>query len=356
MTPPPAQKQPLPLDPATLAALLRTTIDAVAAPLPAPRRRKQATQREAAFIVIATLRPRDPLEAMLAARIVVAHVHLMDNLRCAAQPDLPPNLRLRFRASALALTRLMDATMRELTRRQAGPALQPAEIAGDGARPPRAAGARGRPDGPAARAGAPGHATRAAPSRRAGPRPAAAPRPATGASPPGRCHARAAAGGGRRPRRGLRHGARRIIGRQDPMPSEQPHPPHRPVAQRQPARQPQPRPALWREDPRLLSLPRARHGERTLPACTAAPAPVRAHRQAAPGSAPPAPGTASTAPKPRPCCAARTPSSPRRVRWWHRSAGALRRRRRLRLTAHASPGQRPRGGRMHRRAERAHAP
>jgi hypothetical protein len=87
-----------------------------------------ATEREAAFLVITALRPRDPLEAMLAARVVAAHYHVMDNFRCAAQPGLPPNLQLRFQARAVALSRLMDATLHNLLDRQTAAARQPGAL------------------------------------------------------------------------------------------------------------------------------------------------------------------------------------------------------------------------------------
>jgi hypothetical protein len=89
---------------------------------------EQAAQRHAAFTIIATLRPRDALEAMLAARIAAAQFHIMGDFRCAAQHGLAPNLKLRYRSSAAALTRMMEAARRELTRLQAFPAPQPAAL------------------------------------------------------------------------------------------------------------------------------------------------------------------------------------------------------------------------------------
>src|ERR1039458_3775819 len=110
MNPPPTQTAPLALDPLTHAAMLCTTMDAL--PFhPRATADQKAAMREAARLAIARLRPRDPLEAMLAARIVAFHAHLMDNLRSAAQPDLPPNLQLRFQGRAMALSRVMDATV-----------------------------------------------------------------------------------------------------------------------------------------------------------------------------------------------------------------------------------------------------
>jgi hypothetical protein len=99
MTPSPAQPQPIPLDPITLGAMRCTTIDALPHH-PQASAEEITRQRNAAFLIVAALRPRDPLEAMLAARVVAAHHHIMDNFRCAAQRDLPPNLQLRFQPRA----------------------------------------------------------------------------------------------------------------------------------------------------------------------------------------------------------------------------------------------------------------
>jgi len=77
-----------------------------------------ATRREAAYLVIEALRPRDPLESMLATRVVATHYHAMHNLGCATQHDLPPDLQLRFQGRAVALSRLMDATLNTLFDRQ----------------------------------------------------------------------------------------------------------------------------------------------------------------------------------------------------------------------------------------------
>ena len=89
-----------------------------------PPRRKEAARREAAFAVLAMLHPRDPLEAMLAARIIAAHFHALDAFRRAADTEQPPALQHRYQGKAIALTRLAGAVMRELTRRQVGPALR----------------------------------------------------------------------------------------------------------------------------------------------------------------------------------------------------------------------------------------
>jgi hypothetical protein len=127
MTHQPTQTQPLPLDPATLTTLLRTTVDTLPHH-PNASEAEKAAERAAASAVITALRPRDPVEAMLVARLVAAHYAAMDALRCASRSDLPPVLHLRYQDKALALTRMTTTLLHELTRRQAGPALQPVAL------------------------------------------------------------------------------------------------------------------------------------------------------------------------------------------------------------------------------------
>ena len=132
MTQSPTQPQPLALDALAHAAMLCTTMDAM--PFhPGATADQKASMREAASLVVASLRPRDPVEAMLAARLVSAHFHVMDNFRAAAQPDLPPNLQLRYQGRAIALCRMMDTTLRDLRDRQGAAARRPAVGAAVGA-------------------------------------------------------------------------------------------------------------------------------------------------------------------------------------------------------------------------------
>ncbi len=70
------QAQPLFLDPATFIAMLGTTVDTLPHH-PRASAEQIASRQEAAFLFIAALRPRDPLEAVLAARIVGVHYHTM---------------------------------------------------------------------------------------------------------------------------------------------------------------------------------------------------------------------------------------------------------------------------------------
>jgi len=130
MTTPPTQtsvpaSDPLSLDPITLSVMIRATLDTLPHPPDAPVEQRNEL-RHAAYVMFATLRPRDVMEAMLAARFVALHFQIMDNMRCTAQRDVPPALKLRFRASIAALTRVQERTERDLKLRQAFPALQPA--------------------------------------------------------------------------------------------------------------------------------------------------------------------------------------------------------------------------------------
>ena len=209
MTAQATQAQPLALDPFVLAGMIRATMDTLPHH-PDAAAEEQAADRHAAFTIIAALRPRDPLEAMLAARIAATHFHIMDDLRCAAQRDLPPALKVRHRRSAVALTRMQEATQRELTRRQAFPALQPAALpaAMPAPRPQRArrrGGATSRDRRLRCADLSRGRAARG----RGGGQPGRQSRP-------GRSHGRAAPARARRPCGGVCQGARSVIGREDP--------------------------------------------------------------------------------------------------------------------------------------------
>ncbi len=110
------------LDPNTLADMTRTALNALShAPLASAEAKLQRCQ--AVIAAIGALQPRDPIEAHLAARTLTAHYAAMEHFRCAAQPDLPPGLQLRFAARAIQLCRLTDSTTDALARRQCQPAL-----------------------------------------------------------------------------------------------------------------------------------------------------------------------------------------------------------------------------------------
>jgi hypothetical protein len=112
------------LDPSTLGVLLHDTVDSLPCH-PQASVEEKTGRREAACIALAALGPRDPCEARLAAGIVAAHYHMMDNLRCAADLDMPAELRLRFQGRAITLHKLSRQTQKDLELRQAQPAVRP---------------------------------------------------------------------------------------------------------------------------------------------------------------------------------------------------------------------------------------
>jgi hypothetical protein len=149
MNPPPPETATPALDPNLIAVIVQATLDAIPHH-PDATADEQDANRQAAFTLLNSYHPRDPQEAMLAASIAATQFHIMDDLRCAAQPSLPSALKLRHRRSAATLTRMKQDAQRELMRRQALPAQQPTTL-------------------PAT-----------IPARRPLPAPAAAPRPAPG--------------------------------------------------------------------------------------------------------------------------------------------------------------------------------
>jgi hypothetical protein len=149
MNPLPTETATHALDPNLVTVIVQATLDAIPHH-PGATQDEQDAGRQAAFTLLNSYHPRDPQEAMLAARIAATQFHIMDDLRCAAQPDLPSALKLRHRRSAATLTRMQHDAHRELTRRQAYPAQNPATLSA------------------------------AVPARRPLPAPAAAPRPAPG--------------------------------------------------------------------------------------------------------------------------------------------------------------------------------
>ena len=129
MNPSPSQtstQTPSPsLIPATLAAMQRTTIEALP-PRPGASDAEKADQRDGALEFLAALFPRDPVQAMLAAHIVGAHYMAMEYLRRAARHDMPMDLHLRTVGKAVALCRLITRSLDDLLRRQGIPMSRPA--------------------------------------------------------------------------------------------------------------------------------------------------------------------------------------------------------------------------------------
>jgi len=108
-------------------AVVQSTLDALPHQ-PAATADEIAHQRQAAALTVVALRPRDPMEAILAGRTVASHPAAMDSLRCASQSGLPLALKLRFLGKFAALSRLADATRLAFTQAQSRPALQPVTV------------------------------------------------------------------------------------------------------------------------------------------------------------------------------------------------------------------------------------
>jgi hypothetical protein len=75
----------------------------------------------AGLTMLEAFHPRDQLETMLAAQGVAAHCAIMDDFRCAADPDMPPQLVLKFRANAASMSRMFCMNLRELMHLQSRP-------------------------------------------------------------------------------------------------------------------------------------------------------------------------------------------------------------------------------------------
>jgi hypothetical protein len=114
-----------PFDPVTLEAILRATLDTLPVN-PRASAEETAILHQAARLAVAALGPRDPWEAMLAARATAAHYAAMEAFRRAMQPDLPDAMAVRLRSNAVALSRLASSTVRELAQLQAARPSDPA--------------------------------------------------------------------------------------------------------------------------------------------------------------------------------------------------------------------------------------
>jgi len=112
------------IDPATLANMLHATVAALPV-APDPSAEDLDAQRQAALLAVTALCPRDPVEAMLAARIVSAHHAAMACFRRAARHDIDDNSALRLQGKAVSLANLAMRTLRELRKCQAEPPAYP---------------------------------------------------------------------------------------------------------------------------------------------------------------------------------------------------------------------------------------
>ena len=168
--------EPLHLDPATYHTMLDTAVEALPHP-PHATAEQRAQTCEAAILAIAALHPRDPLEAMLAARIVALHYHAMYDLACSIQPNIPGDLQLRCEALALQLGQQSDKMRTDYLKHQkTEPARRPAGLpACVGGTPEPQAQSQPKPAPQAAAA----DVKAAPPTAEAAPKPAPASRQAT---------------------------------------------------------------------------------------------------------------------------------------------------------------------------------
>ena len=70
------------------------------------------------MIALRSLDAREPVEAMLATHVVLAHHAAMQCYRRAAQDDLPPAIASRLFGNAANLSRTLTGVLRNLHERQ----------------------------------------------------------------------------------------------------------------------------------------------------------------------------------------------------------------------------------------------
>ena len=121
MTTPAAQPEPL------FASFVALLIDTLARIVPGTGGRAEATRRDIARALFEALKPRDAVDAMLAARMLAAHYAEMDGYARATQPGLTDEKVIRLRANAIAASRSFDAALRTLEKRRAPAAPKRAE-------------------------------------------------------------------------------------------------------------------------------------------------------------------------------------------------------------------------------------
>jgi hypothetical protein len=90
---------------------------------------EQEDRWEAARFLLVAMAPRDPVEAVLAARAVAGHHASMDLYARAALPGTTNEAAMRLRSGAIAASNAFDAALRSLERRQSKLALTPQDTA-----------------------------------------------------------------------------------------------------------------------------------------------------------------------------------------------------------------------------------
>ncbi len=112
-------------DPATLGVMVRRTIAAL--PFDSEASEEDAAEQcEAAVVALMAFRPRDPMEAMLAPRIISTHHAAMVCFRRPGRPGTPDHMALRLHGKGMSLANLATRTQRVLRKCQAEPPAYPA--------------------------------------------------------------------------------------------------------------------------------------------------------------------------------------------------------------------------------------
>jgi hypothetical protein len=108
------------IDPVTITAMFQAAIGSLPVE-PGASAEAVTARHKAALLEVTAFHPRDPVEAMLVARIVSAHHASLACFNRAMQPDVDDAMALRQRARGTALSNLATRTTRELRRLQAAP-------------------------------------------------------------------------------------------------------------------------------------------------------------------------------------------------------------------------------------------
>ena len=98
-------------------AVARHTLDTLLAALPPPvpdTPENRATHDQLAFTAFVSLRPGNPVEAMLAAHVIAFSAQAAHCLRLAAQPGLDPRTARQARTQAGSMTRCEKDALRML--------------------------------------------------------------------------------------------------------------------------------------------------------------------------------------------------------------------------------------------------
>jgi hypothetical protein len=121
------------LDPAFADYLLGRLVAALPA---ADDEAAELARRDAIRVAFLSMRPRNPMEAMIAAEAIAGHHVIMGCFRVALAPETEPAVAARARSNAATLSRVRLATLRALEKQQP-PA--PATVPATPARPKAAA-------------------------------------------------------------------------------------------------------------------------------------------------------------------------------------------------------------------------